>query len=68
MFDPRIQKLAHNLVNYSCNLQKGENILIESIGGNEDLTRALIKEVYSVGGNPFLWMSDKAMDLSLIHI
>ena len=66
MFDPRIQKLAHNLVNYSCNLQKGENILIESIGGNEDLTRALIKEVYSVGGNPFLWMSDKAMDRELL--
>lgn len=66
MFDPRIKKLASGLVNFSCGLKKGENILIESIGGNEDLTRALIKEVYAVGGNPFLWLGDKAMDRELV--
>ena len=54
MFDPRIQKLAHNLIHYSCRLQKGENILIESIGGNDDLARALIKEAYRAGGVPLL--------------
>ena len=66
MFDPRIQKLAYNLVNYSCRLQKGENILIESIGGNDDLARALIKEAYKAGGNPFLWLGDKAMDREIV--
>ena len=66
MFDPRIKKLASGLVNFSCSLKKGENILIESIGGNDDLTRALIKEVYAVGGNPFLWLGDKAMDRELV--
>ncbi len=66
MFDPRIKKLASGLVNFSCGLKKSENILIESIGGNEDLTRALIKEVYAVGGNPFLWLGDKAMDRELV--
>lgn len=50
----------------SCDLKPGENILIESIGGNEDLTRALIKEVYAAGGNPFLWLSDKAFDRELL--
>ena len=66
MFDPRIQKLAYNLINYSCRLQKGENVLIESIGGNDDLARALIKEAYKVGANPFLWLGDKAMDRELV--
>jgi len=66
MFDPRIQKLAYNLINYSCRLQKGENVLIESIGGNDDLARALIKEAYKAGGNPFLWLGDKAMDREIV--
>lgn len=66
MFDPRILKLAHNLVTFSCHVQKGENVLIESIGGNDDLVRALIKKVYEVGGNPFLWTSFKAFDRELI--
>ena len=28
--------------------------------------RALIKEVYAVGGTPFLWLSDKAFDRELL--
>ena len=32
MVDQRIEKLANVLVNYSCNLQKGEKILIEARG------------------------------------
>ena len=44
MFDPRIRQLAHGLVTFSCDLKPGEKILIESIGGNDDLVRALIKE------------------------
>ncbi|MDO4572515.1 MAG: aminopeptidase [Clostridia bacterium] len=66
MFDPRILKLADNLVNFSCRLQKGENILIESIGGNEDLCRALIKAAYAAGGKPFLWTGDKALERELL--
>ena len=41
-------------------------MLIESIGGNEDLTRALIKAVYAAGGNPFLWLGDKAYDREIV--
>lgn len=66
MFDPRILQLASGLVNFSCALQPGENILIENIGGCDDLTKALIKEVYRVGGKPFLWLGDKAMDREMI--
>ncbi len=57
MFDPRITQLAKNLIHYSCKIQKGENLLIETIGEADDLTRALIKEAYAVGANPFLWVS-----------
>ena len=66
MFDPRILQLADGLVNFSCNVQKGENVLIETIGGNEDLTRALIKAVYKAGGMPFLWVGDKEYDREML--
>ena len=32
MKDIRIEKLAYNLVNYSCRLKKGENVLIKVYG------------------------------------
>ncbi len=66
MFDPRILKLADNLVNFSCAVQQGENVLIESIGGNDDLCRALIKAVYKAGAKPFLWMGDKSYNRELL--
>ena len=66
MFDPRILKLASGLVNFSCAVKPGENVLIQSIGGNEDLTRALIKEVYKAGGVPFLWLEDKSLDREIM--
>jgi len=66
MFDPRILELAHNLVHFSCRVQEGENVLIESIGGNEDLTRALIKAVYKAGATPFLWLGDNTMNRELL--
>ena len=66
MFDPRVLKLADGLVNFSCAVKPGENVLIESIGGNEDLVRALIKAVYKAGGVPFLWLEDKRLDREII--
>ena len=60
MKDIRIEKLAYNLVNYSCRLKKGENILIKVYGEGEErsLVMAIIQEVYKVGGNPFVWNHD----------
>lgn len=52
--DERIKKLAQNLVNYSCEVKKGDNVYIHYIGQDtEDLARAIIAEVYKAGGNPF---------------
>ena len=66
MIDPRVRKLAHNLVNFSCALQPGEKILIESIGGNDPLTQVLIQEAYAAGGVPFVWLGEKSVDRALL--
>ena len=45
MTDPRVKKLADNLVNFSCTVKPGENVLIESKGDNDELVikRAVIR-------------------------
>jgi len=57
MRDPRITQLAHNLIHYSVDLKKGENIMIETEGCKE-FVKALIEEVYKVGGRPFVVNGD----------
>ncbi len=65
--DPRIEKLAHILVTYSCNLQEGEKILISSTGSStKNLVRQIIKEVYKVGGIPYYEIKDSSLSRELI--
>lgn len=53
--DKRIEDFANKLVNYCVSLQKGENLLISCTDIEaEPLVRALIKEAYKVGANPFV--------------
>ena len=66
MTDERIKKLAYNLVNFSCALKPGDKMLIESIGGADELARELVRETYKAGGIPFLWLRDKRMDRELL--
>lgn len=66
MTDPRITVLAHNLVHHSCRVQAGENVLIEGIGDCGALVKALIRQVYQVGGNPFVWTTDKSIERELL--
>lgn len=39
MLDPRLTKLADMLVNYSANVQKGDNVLIDSTGIDTSLAK-----------------------------
>lgn len=57
MKDERIQRLAYNLVNYSCDLKEGEKVLIRTSGDGSDkhLVLALIDEIYKVKALPFVW-------------
>lgn len=61
MLDPRVSKLAKNLIRYSTELQPGEKILIEVIGLEIPLAKELIKEAYAVGGVPFLTVKDRIL-------
>ncbi|KMT22713.1 aminopeptidase [Clostridium cylindrosporum] len=66
MHDMRIKKLADNLINYSCKLQKGEKILIETVGLEYPLVKCLIDSAYEAGGIPFVTIKDKAIDRALL--
>ena len=57
--DERIKVLAHNLVNYSMEVKKGDKVYIHYIGmTTQDLARQLVKEVYQAGGVPFVHYTD----------
>lgn len=65
--DERNKKLAKNLLNYSCRLQKGEKILIECKGySGYPLVKEIIKEVYKIGGIPFVYLTDEIITRELL--
>lgn len=66
MRDPRIQRLAENLVQYSIDVQPGENILIEMIGEEVELVKALIEEISHRGGRPFVELNPRTLTRSLL--
>ncbi|WP_339816705.1 aminopeptidase [Paenibacillus sp. FSL R7-0216] len=61
MRDPRVQKLAENLVGYSVDVQPGENVLVEMIGDERDLLKAVVEEVGKKGGNAFVEITDRTV-------
>ena len=65
MRDPRITKLANLLVNYSCDLKKGEKVLIEARGVDYQIVTALVEEAYKVGALPFVEMIDMRVTRAL---
>jgi aminopeptidase len=62
MLDPRIKTLAHNLINYSCELKKGEKVFIETIGLEPPLVKELIREAYLVGAIPLVSIKDSEIN------
>lgn len=52
--DPRIEKLARLLVEYSCNLQKGETILLDLVDVPDDIGVALVRAARAVGAIPIV--------------
>ncbi len=60
--DTRDKILAHNLVNSSCKVQKGEHVLIVGKGKDTfDLVNECVKEVYAVGGYPHFELKDSSI-------
>ncbi len=58
MADQNFVTLARQLVEYSVELKKGEKVLLDVSSAENQLAKALIQEVYRVGGVPFLALND----------
>jgi aminopeptidase len=57
MRDPRVENLAHILVNYSTKVKEGETCVIEGSSAAEPLMAAVYERVLDAGGNPVLSMN-----------
>ena len=66
MYDAKMEELARQIVQYSVGLQPGENLLIESWDGADDMTAALIEAAYQAGGYPFVCREDAAVQRRLL--
>ena len=57
--EKKVRELAHNLLNHSVSLKKGEKILIEMIGTDcSDLANELIKQAKEIGAIPLFNIID----------
>lgn len=66
MKDPRLQKMAQGLINYSVKLKPGEKILIEVIDTGIPLALEVVKEAYRVGGVPFTLVRNKQLERQIM--
>jgi aminopeptidase len=67
LVDERIKKLAHNLVNYSCRVKKGEKVLIDTSCTDDMVVEELIRAVYDAGGLPYVDASRPAVSRELLN-
>lgn len=66
MKDPRIQKLADVLVQYSTKLKPGENVLIEAGDVPEPLVQAIIRTAVDAGAKPYVWQRQSLVTRELL--
>src|SRR3954470_25026418 len=66
MTDPRIEKLADVLVNYSCDIRPGEKILIEAIDVPHAFTKALVAAAADSGGEPIVMLKSNEINRALM--
>ena len=66
--DERISRLAENLIKNSVKLKKGEQIYIEAIGlSTMPLIQELVKVATKVGGVPFYYFNEQALQKEFIE-
>ncbi|MEG0268867.1 MAG: aminopeptidase [Clostridia bacterium] len=66
MKDPRLEKLSRQLIRYSCELKKGQRVLIENFGVETEFVTSLVKEAYEVGAQPLVVLRDQAVQRALM--
>jgi aminopeptidase len=64
--DPRHTTLAETLINYSCDLQPGEKVLIEAIDIPHAFTRELVRTAVAAGAQPFASLKSQEVWRSLL--
>ena len=68
MLDPRAKKLADLLVNYSCAVQPGENVLLEASDVPDEFAGAVVHAVARAGGRPFVLRKSVALNRALMSV
>ncbi len=58
--------MSRQLIRYSCELKKGQRVLIENFGVETEFVTALIKEAYEVGAEPIVQLRDNAVQRALM--
>jgi len=66
MRDPRHDRLAELLIHYSCALEPGEKVLIESIDGPHVFTRALVRAAHAAGAVPLVTLKSNVITRELM--
>lgn len=66
MIDPRLERLAEILVNYSVAVKPGDNVLVQDTGLEPAFDKALVKAVHAAGGRAFVSLRDKTLDRALL--
>jgi len=65
--DSRVKKLSEVLVKYSCDIQKGDKVLISYEGDcSRPLIKQLIKDIYEQGGYPYCNIRDSEINREII--
>jgi aminopeptidase len=63
MKDPRVEKLADSMINYSLELQRGEILYLEMKGMESmSLGKALIRKATELGAIPFWFYNDESIE------
>ncbi|RNC29637.1 MAG: Aminopeptidase PepS [Candidatus Dichloromethanomonas elyunquensis] len=66
MNDERVSRLARNIITYSVELKPGEKMLIEAAGLEIPLARALVKETYQAGAQPFVAITNHTLQREIL--
>jgi aminopeptidase len=66
MTDPRMDKLANLLINYSCAAKAGEHVLIEAIDVPHAFTTALVRAAASAGAHPHVLLKSVEVTRALM--
>ena len=67
MNDPRYAKLADLLINYSCDLQEGERILLDLVDVPDEMGVALIRAARKAGGTPLAEVRHSRINRELVR-